>query len=317
MSLLDTFYLYVTRSCNLQCVYCYFTTKSPMSYELSTAEMIAVLQDVCLLKPRRIVFTGGEPLLRKDLIQFGQTIKNIGIKIRSCLQTNGTLITRDNAVNLVDSFDEIRISIDGLETINDTLRGAGTFKKVMDAFHYIIKAGGDPRAFITVSDFNLPHLKKLMNFLLSHGIVKIHLSPLKIIDKISNKTIMCKKEELKRIMVEFCHETLGIQLKSERTEKFNCGVGKFITVFPNGSIYPCHLLAFPELCLGNVREIRLSDLYRQSCIMNKLRRLDFRELTQCVECFKNLSRENMCLGNYTREKDLKSQLVDFLRDKVF
>ena len=314
MSLLDTFYLYVTQRCNLDCDYCYFKVRSPISNELSTSEMIAVLQDVSLLKPKRIVFTGGEPLLRKDLIQLGQAFKDIGIEIRSCLQTNGTLITEKNAVRLVKYFDEIRISIDGLEPINDALRGTGTFKKVMNAFWYINQVGGDPRAFITVSSFNLPYLKELMLFLLNHGIVKIHLSPLRVMEKTSDETVLFKREELKRIMVEFWRETLGIQLKSEKKEEFNCGVGKFITVYPDGSIYPCHLLAFPKLCIGNVKEVRLSDLYLHSYLMNKLRKLDFRELAQCKECFKGLLCENQCLGSYTRERGLKEQLVDFLID---
>jgi sulfatase maturation enzyme AslB (radical SAM superfamily) len=137
------------------------------------------------------------------------------------------------------------------------MRGKGSFEKAMTAFRYVLNAGGDPVAFITVTSLNLPYLKDFMHFLLRNGILKIHLSPLKLAGRANADKMLCDVEEVKRITGEFWYETFGLRLKRERKEGFNCGVGKFLTVYPDGSVYPCHLLAFPEFCIGNVKKQRL------------------------------------------------------------
>jgi MoaA/NifB/PqqE/SkfB family radical SAM enzyme len=110
----DTVYLHVTKAYNLRCAYCYFSAGEPnIEKELSTEAMLSVLEDVLLLSPRRVVFTGGEPLLRKDILKLAQLFKNMGDGIHLCMTTNGTLINEENAENLVKTFDEIRISSDG------------------------------------------------------------------------------------------------------------------------------------------------------------------------------------------------------------
>ncbi len=64
MSSPDTIYFHVTKACNLRCAYCYFSAGDPMDKELSTEDALLVLKSASLLKPRRVVFTGGEPLER-------------------------------------------------------------------------------------------------------------------------------------------------------------------------------------------------------------------------------------------------------------
>ena len=308
----DTIYFHVTKRCNLRCDYCYFSAGVPMKKELSTKEAHSILESACLLNPRRVVFTGGEPLVRKDILELAQAFKNIGNEIHLCIMTNGTLINEENAEDLVKNFDEIRISIDGLKGINDAMRGKGTFEKTMKAFRCLLNAGSDPVAFITVTSSNLHNLKDFMHFLLRNGILKIHISPLKIVGRAKDDKLLCDIEEVKRIVDEFWYETFGLRLKSESKEAFNCGVGKFLTVDPDGSVYPCHVLAFPEFCMGNVRKQSLDSIYHNSSLMNKLRNLHFSEIAQCAECFKELSQEGTCLGVHAQERNFRKQLVDLL-----
>lgn len=312
ITLPDTVYLHVTKACTLHCVYCYFSAGEPFEKELSTEELLSVLRDVYLLNPRRVVFTGGEPLLRKDILKLAQALRNGGIRACLCLTTNGTLINEENAEGLVENFNEIRISIDGFEEANDAMRGKGTFEKVMKAFRCVLEAGGDPIAFVTVTSLNLPHLKDFMKFLLRNEITRIHLSPLKLAGRAKDDKMLCDFEEIKRIAHEFWYENFGLQLKSKRKEVFNCGVGKFLTVYPDGSVYPCHLLAFPEFCLGNVRRHGLYLIYQQSGLMDKLRNLRFSEIASCAECFKELSGEVTCLGTLTQEKNFKEKFLNLL-----
>ena len=182
----------------------------------------------------------------------------------------------------------------------------------MRAFRCIIDSGGDPVAFITVTSVNIFNLKETMSFLLRNGIVKIHISPLKLVGRATDNRMLCDKEELKRIVEDFWYETFGLQLKSERKDTFNCGVGKFLTINPDGSIYPCHVLAFPEFCLGNVKEQRLYSIYHDSSLLKKLRNLHFSETAQCAECFKGLSQDGTCLGIHAQNKGFREELVDLL-----
>lgn len=313
MTLLDTAYLHVTKACNLRCVYCYFSAGKAMEKELSTEEMLSVLRDVYLLDPKRVVFTGGEPLLRKEILELAQAFKTMGSGKQLCLTSNGTLINEENSSDLIENFDEIRISIDGPEEINDAMRGKGTYEKVMKALKCLTKAGGDPVIFITVTSLNLPYLRDFMDFLLRKGISKLHVSPLKLAGRAKEDKMLSGLEEIRRTVEEFWYQTFGLRLKTEKKEVFNCGVGRFLTVYPDGSVYPCHLLAFPELRIGNVREQRLYSIYHQSSLMNKLRNLHFSEITKCAECFKELSRESACLGAHAQRGDFRDQLLDFLR----
>jgi MoaA/NifB/PqqE/SkfB family radical SAM enzyme len=292
----DTVYLHLTRKCNLRCVYCFLSAGESMENELTTSELAAVLNDIHTLNPRRVVFTGGEPLLREDVSNLARTFKSAGDEIHLCIITNGTLVNEENAKDLVRDFDETRISIDGPEEINDATRGRGTFKKSMKAFEYVLKAGGNPKASITITSANLPHLKEFISYLIRNGIARIHLSPLKAAGRAKNGGLHCGFEEAQRIVEEFWHETFGRQLKRRKKETFNCGVGRSLAVYPDGSAYPCHVLAFPEFCIGNVRREDLHSIYHHSKIMNRLRSLDLCEIAPRTEFSEELSREETCLG---------------------
>ena len=308
---LDTVYLHVTKACNLHCAYCYFGAGVPMQDELSTGELVAVLEDVRSLNPRRAVFTGGEPLLREDILQLAASSKPRG-GVELCLTTNGTLVGADNAAAMVEGFDEVRISIDGPVGPNDSLRGRGTHQKAMAAFQHVLNAGGDPVAFITVTSLNLAHLKEFMRSLLARGITRIHLAPLRLVGRATDESLLCEWEDAKRAVDEFWQERFGLTLTGESRESFNCGVGKFLTVHPDGSVFPCHVLAFPEFRIGNVRERRLSDIYRDSRLMRRLRRLRFGDIPHCSECFGESHPRERCLGVPAQDSTFRKRLLHLL-----
>lgn len=312
---IETIYLHITKRCNLQCLYCYFQAGEPMPDELTTNQINNIFSDLPSLNPRRIIFTGGEPLLRKDIFDLAKTIKNIDEKIVLGITTNGILINQQNAKNLVQLFDEIRISIDGPKEINDVLRGKFSYEKAMQSFGYILAIDGNPSAFITVTAVNVTHLKDFMKFLLSNGVCKIHISPLKNIGRATNKNLLCNLEETKSIIEEFWYEQFGFKMISEGLKSFNCGVGKYISIHPDGSVYPCHVFAFPEFCIGNVKNESLSSIFHNSLLLNTLRNLRFDEIAQCAACFSGLSTQNSCLGMYVQEEGNRNQLNDFLNSK--
>jgi len=315
MHALNTVYLHITKACNLQCSYCYFQAGKPFVDELSKQELLLILEDLCKLKPKRIVFTGGEPLLRKEIFEIVRDVRN-QFCIRLCISTNGTLINENNSVHLVECFDEIRISIDGTQAVNDAIRGTGTFEKIINGFDCVQKAGGNPVAFITITSLNLPNIENLMNFMFRRGIVNFHFSPLRLVGRAVNEKLMCNYNDAIEMVGAFWTKKFGLQLSTTLKESFNCGVGKYISVHPDGSVYPCHLLAYPEFQIGNVKKQGIINIYLQSKLMRQLRSLSTDKILRCSECFSEILQKERCLGLPSREEKFRKQLLYLLANEA-
>ena len=95
-------FLHVTKACNLHCGYCYYSARRASADELGTQEITALWPDVVALAPHKIVFTGGEPLLRADLAELVDKLAALDEehRILRCLNTNGVLVTRALAKSL-------------------------------------------------------------------------------------------------------------------------------------------------------------------------------------------------------------------------
>jgi Fe-coproporphyrin III synthase len=123
-----------TRRCNLKCVHCYSRSED-IDYggELSFEEGQALIDDLAQFGSPVLLFSGGEPLVRRDLLDLIRYAVSRGM--RAVISTNGTLITRKMAEELREiGLSYVGISLDGLEETHDSFRGvSGTFRRVMAA----------------------------------------------------------------------------------------------------------------------------------------------------------------------------------------
>jgi MoaA/NifB/PqqE/SkfB family radical SAM enzyme len=314
----ETIYLHLTGACNLKCQYCYLPAGEIWENEMDTQKVIDVLEDAALLGAKKLVFTGGEPLLRDDLRMLATYFKSSDNHrtMRLSLNSNGILISPQNASWLVELFDEIRISIDGFPEYNDVIRGSGAFAGAMAACQDIIAAGGSPYVFITVTALNLPGLDEFLAYLLYEGICRIHLSPIRLTGRASGKHGWgCSSEEITRVAKKFWREYVGLELiEPSKTENFNCGLGRYITIYPDGSLYPCHLLAFPEFRAGNIGQESLYSLFHRSELLNKIRELDFCRLAMQDKDFQKLIKNDasVCVGQFLEENQIRRKF----REKI-
>lgn len=114
---------YVTKRCNLRCRYCYPPGEEP---ELDTSTALALLKKIRPHNPV-INFTGGEPLLRKDLLLLIQKARDLRF-YPIILSTNGLLIER--IIDHLHLVDHLILSLDSLsEEINDLLLGVNGVTK--------------------------------------------------------------------------------------------------------------------------------------------------------------------------------------------
>ena len=86
----------ITRACNLKCVHCYNDSGTGKARnEVSTDQAKAVLDDLSQFNVPSVLFSGGEPLTRPDLLELIDYAVQKGM--RAVISTNGTLITPDMA----------------------------------------------------------------------------------------------------------------------------------------------------------------------------------------------------------------------------
>ena len=78
--------------------------------EISLGDLEHHLDDIEALKVEWVVFSGGEPLMHTDLFRLSQLLRGRGI--RTTILTTGLLLERD-AGRIVDSIDEVIVSLDG------------------------------------------------------------------------------------------------------------------------------------------------------------------------------------------------------------
>jgi radical SAM protein with 4Fe4S-binding SPASM domain len=119
--------LQITNKCNLRCRHCYIGNGG--ADELSLKSIGDILKEFEYMQGLRVLITGGEPLLHSRFEEINKILPDFSI--RKVLFTNGILLSEKKLKNL--KFNEIQISIDGLEKSHDSLRGLGTFKKAMKA----------------------------------------------------------------------------------------------------------------------------------------------------------------------------------------
>ncbi|MEC8022657.1 MAG: radical SAM protein [Myxococcota bacterium] len=117
----------VTNRCNYSCGYC--DRWDGRGTRLSTDQMFGMLDDMASMGTKRLILTGGEPLIRKDIFDIIRRGKTHGMKIQ--LNSNGTLVPR--YMERLRIIDGLTISIDGDRDVHDAIRGTGAFDAAIRA----------------------------------------------------------------------------------------------------------------------------------------------------------------------------------------
>jgi 12,18-didecarboxysiroheme deacetylase len=156
----------VTRRCNLKCVHCYAHAKNTaFDNELSTEQGKELINDLAGFGSPVMLFSGGEPLVRKDLPQLAAYAVEKGM--RAVISTNGTLITPTMARTLKEiGLSYVGISLDGMQEVNDRFRGVnGAFKSALEGIKNSQKAGIKVGLRFTVNKFNVDEIPKIFQLL--------------------------------------------------------------------------------------------------------------------------------------------------------
>jgi 12,18-didecarboxysiroheme deacetylase len=123
----------MTRRCNLRCVHCYAKALEERGKDAITTEQgKALIDDLAAYGAPVMLFSGGEPLVREDVVELAKHATSRGM--RAVISTNGTLITKQKARELKEvGLSYVGISLDGGEAVHDKFRAVpGSFGKAME-----------------------------------------------------------------------------------------------------------------------------------------------------------------------------------------
>ena len=134
----------LTLRCNLRCSMC--TTCYDVPDELSTRELLDVIDQAALWGVRVLNPLGGEPFVRADLEEILQHAA--GKDFHITLTTNGTLITAERAARLARIPPEklhLTFSLDGPEGAHDSIRGEGTWRRALAGYRAVRRADAEAK----------------------------------------------------------------------------------------------------------------------------------------------------------------------------
>ena len=310
---------HVTERCNLACRHCY-QEEDYIRNELNRNQMLDVYKQYIELvrlwefKEASVSFTGGEPLIRIDLLSFIEEIKgyteNLNLKFNFRILSNGILLTGSQAEKLKDlGIQNFQVSLEGMQEKNDEIRGAGVFDKTVKAINMLTENGIKTTVSSTLTKKNIEDVESLVDlcdglgvdtlgvrrlvpcgrgnqlkdhFLEPHELRKhyIHLEHIRG---------ALRKNESSLKIVSGCEQGIIAGESASLLENFCCVVeGRSIAILPNGDVLACRRL---PIKIGNALDMPLKEIYYGSRVLWGLR-----DLNGVHERCKDCSVFYLCLG---------------------
>jgi len=160
-----------TEQCNLACEHCYAAAEFERAPgELSTAEAKGLIDQLADFGVPVLLFSGGEPLLRRDLVELVDYATDAGL--RAVLSTNGTLLTEERARQLQRAgLSYAGVSVDGRRETNDAFRGQeGAFDAAVRGMEACLDVGLKTGLRYTITDATAPDVEGIVDLLTDVGV---------------------------------------------------------------------------------------------------------------------------------------------------
>ncbi len=271
----------ISSLCNLHCKGCYARHNNicgddKSQYELTDTEWVSIFKQAAKLGISFILLAGGEPLMRRSLIESVGKIKDILFPIF----TNGTLIDDD----YIKLFERNRnlvpiVSIEGDEGATDERRGEGVYEKLLTAMDELKKNDIIFGASITVTSKNIKQtasdvfLDEIYSkgcrviFYIEYVPTEIHTKNLAIDDEqrkyLEDRLVSLRKKFADILFVSFPGD--------ERLSGGCLAAGRgFIHISSRGDAEPCPFSPYSDT---NLRDITLKKALL-SPLFNKIRTTD-------------------------------------------
>ena len=257
----------LTYACNLSCVHCLSSSGRRDPAELSTAEAVAVLDELAALQVFYINIGGGEPMIRRDFFELVSYAVDVGIGVK--FSTNGTFIDRQAARRLAAmDYLDIQISIDGLDAVtNDAVRGVGSYAVARRAMDHLAEAGFGPfKISVVVTRENVAQLDGFKALADSYG-AQLRVTSLRPSGRgVDSWASLHPTPEQQRTIYAWLLEHGEDVLTGDSFFHLNalgdplpglnlCGAGRVVCLIdPVGDVYACPFVIHDQFRAGNVRD---------------------------------------------------------------
>jgi MoaA/NifB/PqqE/SkfB family radical SAM enzyme len=274
----------LTNACPQNCEYCY--NKNRTGKTMETGQIIKLIKDLKSLGIFWLGFTGGEPLLNKDIVKITESV---GGDCSLKLFTTGCTLTPRLAKDLQNAgLLYVSISLDHwIEEVHDRVRQyKGAFRTALSAIEIFKNLGNVHVGVSAVLSKKMLHNKEteqFLEFLISLGIHEAWLSEAKpSVERFWNSKSMIDEQEriaLVALQDRYNQEgkiTVNYLGHFEGKEYFGCNAGhKMIYIDAFGEVSPC---VFTPMTMGNIQQETIQEIYRrmqrhfpseENCFINK------------------------------------------------
>lgn len=310
-------------ACNCRCVMCDIWKGNKNLKQLTENDITGLLKCLRNYGTRQVVMSGGEALLNQNFFTFCEILKKENIKI-SLLSTG--LSIGKHAEQLVQSIDDIIVSLDGDEGVHDRIRNVpGAFNKLKEGVHAIRmrNAAFKITGRTVIHRLNFRNWADIINSAKEIGLNQISFLPADVSSHAFNRAvvwteprqheILLSQEELpelqdriQKLILEFAvdFDKRFIAESPEKIKKIYSYYAAFygLNSFPykkcnapwvstvieaDGNVRPC----FFHNTIGNIRENSLDEILNGQKAINFRKRLDMDSDETCVKCvcYLNLS----------------------------
>lgn len=254
--------LLITDQCNLRCRHCYIG--EPTRQELSLHEITSVLDEFEGMQGLRVLISGGEPLMYSEFERLNEYLRDYPLRI--VLLTNGLLLTEKRLCNL--SVDEIQISIDGIGSAHEAIRGKDTYQRTIDAMKRAIDHGFQVSVSTMIHSQNLDQFEEMEKLFRSLGVKEWTVDVPCMSGRMSEELFLPPEVAGRYLQYGYGGGFHG------GAEGYGCGV-HLVSVLPDGSVAKCAFYA--DRSVGHISE-GLENCWK------KLAPIKIDELDECKSC---------------------------------
>ncbi len=281
----------LTYRCPLKCPYCSNPLKlRQYQDELDTETWKRVLEEAAKLGVVQVHFSGGEPLVRRDLEQLIAESKRVGLY--SHLTTSGVGADQQRLERLQQSgLDSIQVSIqDANKTDNDWLAGTPSFEKKQQCIAAAQKLGLPIILNVVLHRHNLARLEEIIQLAVDLDVEKVELAHVQYTGwAFRNRAALLPSRQQLQVaeqIVQAARERLGnrpelLHVLPDYFQKYPkpCLQGwaqVYLAVAPDGAVLPCQTAReIPGLEFPNVKQESLSEIWFHSAVFERFRGTDW------------------------------------------
>ncbi|MTW86677.1 radical SAM protein [Virgibacillus dakarensis] len=265
---IKTVYFHITQRCNLKCSYCYNMENLNKPDKLTTNDIKSIINQLKSLSVQTIIFTGGEVLLRRDIVELCEHVKLNNMKCQ--VLSNGVLLhKRKELLKFVDKF---IISLDTMHEENN-LRTGLNIPRLLDNLRNIpdqYKSKFIVRS--VVSKTGESDWKEVANYVENHVGMKHLVTPF----------IPNSHEDIKYMA----------DLDSLPTNDDDCNLSgnvcgasyQIVGIDSNGDIYPCQCLIKDKLLIANIMENEWLSKLKSSSVTTGFQNRTVLDIEGCATC---------------------------------